>query len=219
MHAMVLPIVTAAVFGAAVVFAAAQDIPSGQQNATPAAEKGDNPGAKQERTDWNRRTSGTNDQSGPCTGTAVSPNAQGDQATHSVCGRRGVEEPGSHAPTSGEDVLVNGKLNVPGAPAESQTVPAKYSERNDKIDHLPIMAMPTGLTDAQKKNIADAVRSADTPTQQTSAKAAEELPWDVEVHDIPVAANDMPDLKYVRTPDRILLVRPTNRVVIGEIKE
>jgi len=108
---------------------------------------------------------------------------------------------------------------VPGAPAESQTVPAKYSERNNKIDHLPIMAMPTGLTDAQKKNIADAVRSADTPTQQTSAKAAEELPWDVEVHDIPVAANDMPDLKYVRTPDRILLVRPTNRVVIGEIKE
>jgi len=219
MHALFLALVTAAGFAGAVVCAAAQDILRTQQNASPPPEKGDNPGAKEERTDWNRRTSGSNDQSGPCTGTAASPNAQGDQATHSVCGRRGVEEPGSHAPTSGEDVLVNGRLNVPGAPVDSQTVPAKYSERNNQIDHLPIMAMPMGLTDAQKKRIADAVRAADRPVQQTSAKPAEELPWDVEIHDIPVAANDMPDVKYVRTPERILLVRPSNRVVVAEITQ
>jgi hypothetical protein len=31
--------------------------------------------------------------------------------------------------------LVNGRLNVPGAPADSQTVPAKFSQRNDQLDH------------------------------------------------------------------------------------
>jgi hypothetical protein len=194
------------------------------QQAAPAPEQGANPSA--EHGQPNRKPSATNDQSGPSNAVpAPDTNSQGDRSTHSVSGRAGKEEPGSHAPTvaQGEQpspVLVNGAWNVPGAPTDSQTIPAKYSARNDAIDKTPIMAMSLGLTDAQKRAIVEAVGRAGMPTVQTSAKPAEELPWGVALHDLPDAASDptLPDVKYVRTPDRILLVRPANRIVVGEIK-
>ena len=56
----------------------------------------------------------------------------------------GKEEPGSHASgaTAPTEVLVNGRLNVPGAPQDSQTVPAKFSERNAKLDEEPLVKEP-----------------------------------------------------------------------------
>ena len=117
-------------------------------------------------------------------------------------------------------MFVNGTLNVPGAPADSQTVPAKFSQRNDALDHMPIMAMPLTLSDEQKKAIVAGVKLANRPVQSTEAKPAEELPWTVTVHDLGVSANDptLAGLEYVRTQDRILLVDAPNRIVIGEIK-
>ena len=123
-------------------------------------------------------------------------------------------------PTQNTAALVNGALDVPGAPADSQTVPAKFSKRNDAIDHVPIMAMPVlAFSDEQKRSIIDAVRGANAPVQSTSAKPAEELPIDVTVQDWPAAASDpaFAKMKFVRAQDRILLVEPSNRVVIGEI--
>jgi len=148
-------------------------------------------------------------------------NSQGDNAAHSTTGRAGAEEPGSSAPTQNDAVFVNGALNVPGAPADSQTVPAKFSKRNNAIDNLPIMAMPElAFTNEQKRSIINAVRGANTPVQSTNAKPAEELPIDVAVQDVPAAAGDpaFAKIKLVRAQDRILLVEPTNRVVIGEIE-
>jgi hypothetical protein len=191
-----------------------------QQNAAPEPEKGTNPSAPSG--DSNRKHSGTNDQAGPSNAVpTTSQDGQGDKATHSVSGRSGKEEPGSHAPSQADAaVFVNGKLNVPGAPADSQTVPAKFSARNDKIDNTPIMAMSLGLSDEQKRAIAEAVGRANTPVSQISSKPSEELPWDVTIHDLPNVTTDptLPDVKYVRTPGGILLVRPSNRVVVGEIK-
>ena len=83
-------------------------------------------------------------------------------------GKTGKEEPSAHAPTQNTAVFVDGKLNVPGAPADSQTVPAKFSERNDKIDKLPIMAMPLGLSDEQRRAILDSVKQANQPVQTTA---------------------------------------------------
>lgn len=116
-------------------------------------------------------------------------------------------------------VLVNGKLDVPGAPADSQTVPAKFSARNDKLDHTPIMAMRLGLSDEQKRKIIDSVKSANQPAQASNAKPADSLAWDVKVHDLEAAASDpaLKNLKYVRTKDRILLVDAPNRIVVGEV--
>jgi hypothetical protein len=149
-----------------------------------------------------------------------SDQGKGEQAVGSKSGQGGKEEPGSHGPSENIPVFVNGKLDVPGAPADSQTVPAKFSQRNDAVDHTPILAMSLSLTDEQKTSIAASVKLADKPVQSTRAKPSEELPWDITIHDLPNAAegSSMPDVSYVRTPDRILLVRPSNRVVVGEIK-
>ncbi len=54
----------------------------------------------------------------------------------------GKEEPSSHIPTAAPpatEVFVNGKLAVPGAPKDSQTEPAKFSERNAKLDLEPLV--------------------------------------------------------------------------------
>ncbi len=203
--------------------ARAEDAP---QNAGPKAETGQSAASAQagdenrQAGDENRKTSGNNDQSGPSNAKpTANQDSQGDKATHSTAGRAGAEEPGSHAPSQDTAAFVNGALNVPGAPADSQTVPAKFSKRNDAIDHVAIMAMPLGLSDAQKRTIVDAVRAGQAPVVTTAAKPAQELAWDVVVQDMPASANDpaFAKLKYVRAQDRILLVEPTNRVVIGEI--
>ena len=56
----------------------------------------------------------------------------------------GKEEPSSHASGTNNDakedpVLVDGKLNVPGAPQDSQTVPSMYSKHNAEIDEQPLI--------------------------------------------------------------------------------
>ena len=193
-----------------------------EQNAAPKAETSQPATPAQAAGDENRKTSGTNDQSGPSNAApTANQDAQGDKATHSVSGRAGKEEPGSHAPTPNDTAaLVNGAWNVAGAPTDSQTVPAKFSKRNDALDQVPIMAMPIlAFSNEQKRSIIDAVHGANAPVQSTSAKPSEGLAIGVTVQDWPAAASDpaFAKMKYVRAQDRILLVEPTNRVVIGEI--
>jgi len=43
-----------------------------------------------------------------------------------------------------------------------QTIPAKFSKRNDTLDHVPIMAIPLPLTDQQRSQIFDAVMADNT---------------------------------------------------------
>jgi hypothetical protein len=192
-----------------------------QQNAAPKAESSQPAAPPQAAGDENRKTSGSNDQSGPSNAKpTANQDAQGDKATHSTAGRAGTEEPGSHAPTQNTAVFVNGALNVPGAPTDSQTVPAKFSKRNDALDRVPTMAMPIlAFSNEQKRSIVDAVHGANPPVQSTSAKPAEELPIGITVQEWPAAASDpaFAKMKYVQAQGRILLVEPTNRVVIGEI--
>ena len=133
----------------------------------------------------------------------------------------GKEEPGSHVPTGGTEVFVNGKLAAPGAPADGQTVPSKVSERNAKLDETPIMALPLGLSDDQKRRIVETVTKSNAPVAAITAKPADMLPattqaseFSAEVKaEVPMTA----DLHFVRTKDKILLVRSPNMVVTGEI--
>jgi hypothetical protein len=148
--------------------------------------------------------------------------AQQEKAQQSAPGKAGTTEPSSEAPTTKPDdtaVFVNGRLVVPGAPADSQTVPAKYSKRNAQLDALPIMAFPLPLTDDQRQRIRDAVSNA--PVANTTAHSAEMLPSQIDVRDLPdqITANipAVRNLSYVRTSDGVLLVSPANRVVVGEI--
>lgn len=204
---------TAALVAFGLAPALAQGADPNQPNGAPPAQQGASPAASE-------GVKPTQDQSGS---SKVPPTAdqhqQGQQSVSTPSGKTGKEEPTAHAPTQSTAVFVDGKLNVPGAPADSQTVPAKFSERNDTIDKLPIMAMPLGLSDEQRRAILDSVKQANPPVQTTSAKPAEELPLNIEVHDLGVSS-DIPDaarFKVVRTSDRILLVAPSNRIVVGEI--
>ena len=146
-------------------------------------------------------------------------NPQGDGVFKSQQG--GKEEPGSHpaAPATSTEVFVDGKLAVPGAPADSQTVPSKVSERNAKLDKVPTMAAPVVLTDEQKQKILASVKS--LPVAQISAKPADLLPQTTEVTELPAdlkqAIPVMSDIGVIRTSDKILLMRAPNMTVIGEI--
>ena len=59
------------------------------------------------------------------------------------------------------------------------------------------------------------------PVVQLNAKPADFLPTDTKLYDMPAdVAADIPwvrDLKYVRLPGKIALVRAPNMVVVGEI--
>jgi hypothetical protein len=138
--------------------------------------------------------------------------------------QNGKEEPSaaSNPRGGGNPVLVNGRLDVPGAPGDSQTVPAKFSPRNDAFDKLPIMAAATSqFTKEQKSRIAAALRNAAPPVAGFDGKPTEEVPSVIELSDIPGAVkNAIPGLrglKYVRSRTGILLVDPTNSVVVGRI--
>ena len=133
----------------------------------------------------------------------------------------GKEEPGSHPAAASTDIFVNGKLVVPGAPAESQTEPAKFSEKNARLDVVPIMAKPLGLSDAQKRRIVASVTQSNAPVAQISAKPADVLPVTTPVSefaaDLKSVVPATSDLAFIRTRDKILLVRTPNMIVIDEI--
>jgi hypothetical protein len=136
--------------------------------------------------------------------------------------QNGAEEPGSRAPTpTNTDVFVDGKLAVPGAPQDSQTVPSKFSERNARLDATPIMALPLGLSDEQKHRVVDSVAKSGAPVSQISAKPADILPATTLVSefsaDVKADAPMLGDISFIRTKDKILLVRSPSMVVTGEV--
>ena len=149
-----------------------------------------------------------------------------DRAIRSESGKAGTQEPSAASPAAevkeNEAVFVNGALNVPGAPKDSQTVPAKFSERNAAIDKLPTMAQPLGLTEAQRKTILESVRTANAPLEQRDAKLTEALPATIEAREFSQAINSeipaLSHLKYVRLKDKILLITPANHIIVGEIQ-
>src|SRR6478609_6435051 len=74
---------------------------------------------------------------------AAEPQQQQEKAQQTPSGKMGKEEPSSHAPSdkpAENSVFVNGALAVPGAPANTDTVPAKFSEQNAADDKLSIAA-------------------------------------------------------------------------------
>jgi hypothetical protein len=107
--------------------------------------------------------------------------------------------------------------------ATAQTMPAKISERNDKLDHLPMMAEPLPFTDDQKQRIAQAVRNDAHPALNLTATPAMQVPAGVEIYPLPDAvAAQIPDAagyRVLKLKDKVVLVNPGDRAVVGEIKE
>jgi hypothetical protein len=127
-------------------------------------------------------------------------------------------------------VFVNGALAVPGSPADVDTVPSKYSARNDASDALPIVAFRLKhLTDDQRREIYEQLtggpqRLALSPGQADDPHAVvgAEIPAELALRDfarVPDAlAARFPELRgtvYMQSDGRVLLVAPANRMVIG----
>jgi hypothetical protein len=148
--------------------------------------------------------------------------SQQDRAQQTPSGQMGKEEPSSHAPTAkplDDKVFVDGALAVPGAPADIETVPAKFSQKNAADDELITTAYTfKNLTDEQRRSIHAALK--DQPAGSAfNADIGEELPPAVELRAVPdELASRVPqtrDYQYAVASNRVLLVSPLTRIVVG----
>jgi hypothetical protein len=143
------------------------------------------------------------------------------------------QEPRTKVPgTDGQaSVLANGKLAVPGAPADVDTVPSKYSDRNAADDKLSIAEYRLkGLSAEQKQQIHKALSAPGNGQASGSAglpdKTGAEVPASLVLNDLkPVpsaVADKIPALDgsaYLVVGGKVILVDATTRTVIGVITQ
>ena len=109
--------------------------------------------------------------------------------------------------------------------ASPQTIPAKFSNTNDTLDRVPIMAWPLGLSDQQRQRIYLAVMAdGNSPSTDTDDPGRTSvLPTQValnELHVLPSSIGDITQvrgLEYVKTMDKVFLVSPASRIVVDTI--
>jgi hypothetical protein len=139
---------------------------------------------------------------------------------HTESGKMGKEEPSSHAPTEKPPqnaVFVDGALAVPGAPADTDTVPAKFSAKNAADDQLVTVGYTfKNLSDEQRGAIYQALK--DQPAGPAfNADVGVVLPLSVKLNAMPdEIARHVPqtkDYQYAVADNRVLLVSPTRIVV------
>jgi len=146
--------------------------------------------------------------------------SQQDNAQQTPSGKTGKEESSSHAATAQPQqnaVFVNGALAVPDAPANTDTVPAKFSQKNAADDELITIAYTfKTLSDDERRAIYEAKGQA--AGSAFNADIGTELPLGIELRPMPddLAARvpQTKDYSYAVTQDRVLLVG-TSRVVAG----
>jgi hypothetical protein len=115
-------------------------------------------------------------------------------------------------------VFVNGTLAVPGAPTNTDTVPAKFSAKNAADDELIPMAYTfKTLTDDERRAIYQSLK--DQPAGSAfEADIGTKLPPGIELRPVPneVAARvpQTRGYRYAVANDRVLLVG-TSRIVVG----
>ena len=129
--------------------------------------------------------------------------------------------------TTGSGSASNARASAPEGPigAIGETMPAKFSERNDVLDRVPTMAMPMKLSDQERQRIYQAVMADKT---QTAAGAETLEPASIlsaeqalnETYPLPASLADIAAVKrlsYVKAKNKVLLVKPDTRVVYEQI--
>ena len=136
----------------------------------------------------------------------------GSQSGGGTTGSGGVSQAGPQSP--------EGPIGAIG-----ETMPAKFSERNDVLDRVPTMAMPMKLSDQERQRIYQAVM-ADKTQAAAGAEALEPasiLSTEQALHEtypLPASLADIAAVKrlsYVKAKNKVLLVEPNTRVVYEEI--
>jgi hypothetical protein len=110
--------------------------------------------------------------------------------------------------------------------ATGQTMPAKFSQRNDVIDRVPIMALSLPLSNDNRARIYRAAMADKTPAAEDAARLApaSELTSNQalnEIHPLPASVSGIPGvgrLGYIKTKDKVFLVEPDTRIVVDEIE-
>jgi len=161
------------------------------------------------------------------TATAQSQGApnSGQQGAQNPGGPQGDTQPAGSEPPPAKD----GPTGATGTTAAHapigagpETMPAKFDENIAARDRIPIMARPLPLNDEQKRQIyASVMGNTQTPAAQTTAKPATILPFSVELSELPGGLQDqipaVRGYKSVKLQDKVLLVIPETRIVVGEI--
>jgi hypothetical protein len=106
--------------------------------------------------------------------------------------------------------------------AGPETMPAKFDENVAARERIAIMARPLPLSDEQKRQIySSAMNDTQVAVTQTTAEPATILPTWIELSALPSGLEDqipaVRDYKYVKLQDKVLLVLPESRVVVGEV--
>ncbi len=109
--------------------------------------------------------------------------------------------------------------------ATAQTMPAKFSKRNDILDRVPIMAFPLRLDEQQRQQIFQAVMADKTqPAADADQFApASQLPDNIalnETHPLPtdlLGIKLLQGLAYVKGKTKVLLIEPATRTVVDQI--
>jgi hypothetical protein len=127
---------------------------------------------------------------------------------------------GKAQPETNGKGITNGEQPGPIA-STLQTKPAKFSHRNDAIDHTPTMAMPFKLDAKQRQQVFQAVMADKTsaPAESRNFKPADALPYSLtqDLHPLPQSLHDLPSLSgldYMKGKDKIYLVSSATAVPI-----
>jgi hypothetical protein len=168
------------------------------------------------------------------TGDGPSGNAKAQQADNnaqSSDGKSGAGGTGETTGKSSQEVSAQqaARQTSPNMPIGSttQTLPAKFSERNDILARLPTMAWPVRLNEQQRKQVFQAVM-ADNGKEASdidSFKAADQLPAKqalADMHPLPHSLAQFDALRayhYLKTKNKVLLVTPATRTVVDVITD
>jgi hypothetical protein len=142
--------------------------------------------------------------------------------------RGGKQEPSSKIEgTDASTVFVNGVLAVPGAQPDLQTAPAKFTERTNSADQLPIAAyalrhLTSEQTDTISRKLKEQLALTGQVEQPVDAVVGSELSTDIALHGLQSVpeevASKLPelrDLKVARAGSKILLVNPRLGLVLA----
>ena len=151
-------------------------------------------------------------------GTEFSLCAWAHQRTGSSDARHG--ETPKPAPTA---AFVNGALGAAGAPADVDTVPAKFSEKNARDDQLITVAYTfKNLSDDERRAISQALKD-QGGTTSFNGEIGTVVPFSIELRPVPDAVVDrVPQTKgyqYLKAGNRVMLVSPPDRIVVGVFSE
>jgi hypothetical protein len=135
------------------------------------------------------------------------------------------QEPSSKVEgTTDGPIFVDGKLNVPGAPTDVDTVPSKFSQRTAADDKLPIAAYASKhLTEEQRRAIrASAGGSSEAGSRALGgyAEIGAIVPLEAleKVQAFPDSVPGMTGTSYLLSEGKVLLVNPRTRIVVGIVE-